>query len=369
MSNQFDLNIIQEGYQEELSIFFDEDEPHSGNMSLKLSYGPDIWKSLQVLGNKNEITIIYDKLNERVVATAICSLSNVYFHGKLIKLLYVSGLKVGLSYRNTIVVVKLLKSFKSYWLKAGVELILFSVFSSNNSVIDIFSRKSKVLPLAFKAGELNTYVFKKRILPCQAKPDFKISFAQQSDVADILQFIELEGMKRSNMPKYTAHELLEGSGLLEGFDLSELAIARYNKEVIGIMGLWDQTRYRQWLVTNYSNMIGFIRPMINVVASLIGYPRLPPVNNSFSYKILSLMICKNSSDNTFKHLFNYLMKHDHHSKANYGITLVSDSPLNRYFKSKSIAFSSILYKATYPEKLENLKMLNFNNLYVEQGRL
>lgn len=369
MTTQFHCKIINQGYQEALNNFFDEDELYNGKMHVKLSYAPEIWQSLQVLGRKNEIILIYDKLKTRVAATMICSLNNSYFHGKLIKTLYVSGLKVGSNYRKTAVITKLLNTFKLYWKENDVEIILFSVFSSNTTGLKLFSGKSNLLPLSTRAGELNTYVFKKRSLRCRENPTFKISIASNEDVPDIVKFIDLEGLSRSNFPNYSKEELIDDSGILKGFSITNLAIAKNKQEIVGIMGLWDQTNYRQWLVKNYSSIICSLRPLINILATLLGYPRLPAVNNLFSYKMLSLVICKNNSVITFKHLFNYLMDHDLDEDANYGITLLSTNPLIKLFKPKSVVFSSILFKAAYPENLSRMNMLNFNNLYVEQARL
>ena len=186
---------------------------------------------------------------------------------------------------------------------------------------------------------------------------------------EIILYIQSEGRTRTNLPNYSPDELSRGTGILKDFRLNDLVLAKYETEIIGIMGLWDQTRFRRWLVRGYSKGIRLFRPLINLVARALHFPHLPAPNGHFLYKILCLIIIKNDNAEVFKHLFNHLMLHEWDRGVNYIITLPSDSSFSPFFKKKSVSFSNTLFKTGYSENLEYLNNLNLDKYYIEQGGL
>lgn len=369
MHSSFQCEIVSKDREEDLKIFFAQSDNSDGAIQLQLDHIPDFWASMEVQGRQTNVLVVYDKLNNQIAGTMIVSHKDCYFQGRLSKTVYVSGLKLGSGYEHSIVLALVFKMMRTYYAQSGVKNWFFSVFTDNKSAISFFGRNHKLCPSFIEMGRSTTHVFKKKIIPGKSNPKFEIKTATESDVDEIIRYIQSEGRTRTNLPNYSPDELSRGTGILKNFRLNDLVLAKYQTEIIGMMGLWDQTRFRRWLVKGYSKGIGLFRPLINMVAGALHYPQLPAPNHQFLYKIFCLQIIKNDNTEVFRHLFNYLMRGESSPGANYIITLTSDSPFNPFFKRKSVSFSNTLFKTGYAENLEYLNNLNLNNFYIEQGGL
>jgi hypothetical protein len=369
MSSRFKSEIVHKNNNEELNKFFSQKDNSSGNIQIRLDYRPDIWPAIKVHGTENDIIIVHDTERDQIAGTIICSHKKCYFHGELHDTVYISGLKVGNEYKRSFASGYLLKTFKSYCLGNEVKTCFFSAQANNKSALQFFAKSNDLMPICTQMGVITTYVFKKRFFIDSSLSGYKVRFANQADVTDIIRFIKSEAKSRANLPNYTSEELSKGSGRLKGFKINELVVAKDKDEVVGILGIWDQTKYRRWLVHNYSLPVRILKPFINILAKLMRYPTLSPINHRFSFKILSLMIYKNNTPGLFEQMFNYIMNQETEKGANYSITLHSASPLNSLFKKKSVSFSHLLYKGAYSDQLPYLNNLNLSNFYIEQGSL
>jgi hypothetical protein len=85
-------------------------------------------------------------------------------------------------------------------------------------------------------------------------------------------------------PAWTASEL----------DLHEPAlpagcfhIIRENGRITGCAALWDQRAFRQTVVRGYTPLLSAVRPAFNVLARVLGAPRLPRIGQSIANGFVS----------------------------------------------------------------------------------
>ena len=369
MQNRFQPQIISKNNNKKLMDFFNKPYETTGNIKLILERSPYIWESFKVEGHKSEVLTVIDTQNNAIAGAVILNQKKCFYYGEKIKIGYINSLKVLEKYQGKKVMGLLFKSFRKYCDETKPKLWLLSAFSDNKKAKELFSKKVESGLIFKKIKASNTYIFKKRLLTIEnQKEGVRIRDASVKDVDSIIEFLNEESNNRVFLPNYDNKELLNGEGLLNGFNLKNLAIAKKDGSIVGIMGLWDQSGFRRWKVTGYSNLIKFTRFLINVLASFKNLPLLPKINSNVECKILNLVIIKENNQEIFKMLFNYLMKKEEDSNT-FSISLASDSPINEFFNNLSIRFENFIYIAYWPENEINYKKLNFRNLYLEQGGL
>ncbi len=76
-------------------------------------------------------------------------------------------------------------------------------------------------------------------------------------------------------PRYERDELTGRSGLLPDFSPADLYVVRDRGRVVGTLGAWDQSGFKQTVVSSYGRRVAATRPLYNVYAALRGVPGLP----------------------------------------------------------------------------------------------
>jgi hypothetical protein len=69
--------------------------------------------------------------------------------------------------------------------------------------------------------------------------------------------------------------------------VQDFVVAWLGSKVIGCVAVWDQTRFKQFMVRGYSTGLGLARPLVNVVGPAFGIPRLPRPGRAFQFAYLS----------------------------------------------------------------------------------
>lgn len=79
----------------------------------------------------------------------------------------------------------------------------------------------------------------------------------------------------------------ENLGLCRALGAGDFTLALRDDAVVGCVALWDQRSFKQSVVAGYSGFLGTFRWLINLLAPLLGVPRLPPPGGTLDGAMLS----------------------------------------------------------------------------------
>ncbi len=370
MQQRFLTKIISDNHNKLLLDLFNEPPSNNERIEILLDRSPCVWDSFKVEGSRNDIVAVIDTKNNAIAGTLACNQKTCYFHGQIHKIFYLSGLKVLKKYQGTRVIALLFKAFTNFCEKEEAKVGFFTVLRENENGLHFFSTPKKYVPESAQIEEIKTYIFKKRILKVRNKKlDVKIKSATEADINSVMDFIANEGKKRAFLPNYSKKELLSGTERLSNFKIEDLLIASNSKEILGILGLWDQSAIRRWKVVEYSKWISFFKPVLNTLARLLNMPVLPVKGKVISYKIFSLVLIKNKDQQIFKLLFNKLIQAHSSKNEHFSISFTKNDDLNAFFKKRTVSFSSVLHISSLKKNFDYRNKINIENLYIEQGGL
>jgi hypothetical protein len=101
-----------------------------------------------------------------------------------------------------------------------------------------------------------------------------IAAATAGEIPEIARFLRTEGPRRQFFPVWDEARL---NALINGLGLriDDLQVARRNGSIAGLMGLWDQSAYKQNVVHSYEGWAKLALPLYNAGAHWLQRPQLP----------------------------------------------------------------------------------------------
>jgi hypothetical protein len=107
-------------------------------------------------------------------------------------------------------------------------------------------------------------------------PGVTVDGGSADRLPEIVAFLRREGARRQLFPAHRLSDFTDGR-TMRGLEPEDLAVARTDGRVVGVMGTWDQSAYKQEVVDAYGPTLGRLRPAYDLVARLLGGRPLPGV--------------------------------------------------------------------------------------------
>jgi GNAT superfamily N-acetyltransferase len=128
---------------------------------------------------------------------------------------------------------------------------------------------------------------RRRVCPAGA-PAYTISRGSEATPGEIAAFLRECGAARQFFPVYDEADFCDNP-LTRDFQMRDFVIARHGQggALVGVLGLWDQARYKQTVIHSYHGSLRRLRPAYNLGARLLGAPPLPPPGGHLRYAYAS----------------------------------------------------------------------------------
>jgi hypothetical protein len=136
-----------------------------------------------------------------------------------------------------------------------------------------------------------------RVLPAAARA-YTLSRGSAHTLSEIVAFLQECGAARQFFPLYTEADFGD-SPQTRDFQVSDFVVARRGGAIVGVMGLWDQSRYKQTVVQSYSRTLRRLRPFYNAGARLAGAQPLPLPGEHLRYAYASFVCVRHNDQAAF----------------------------------------------------------------------
>jgi hypothetical protein len=114
----------------------------------------------------------------------------------------------------------------------------------------------------------------------------RISRGDYGTRGEIVDFLNRCGAARQFFPAYREADFVD-SPLTLDFDVRDFVLARRAGAIVGVLGLWDQSRYKQTVVHDYRRTLRWLRPAYNLAAGAFGARPLPQPGAHLHYAYAS----------------------------------------------------------------------------------
>lgn len=242
---------------------------------------PDFFRSVDIEGDRRQVVVAIDRASGRMGG----------FYTRAVRLLFVNGLPRRVGYLSQgRFDPSLARGYRSIPLirdcmRAGYELShhpdeaafdLTAMMSGSETVRRIFSANLEGLLRVRAISGLTTLILRCRTN--RVPPGVPIRRAESSDVLRLASYLQARYAEYQFAPHWD-DTTLGSDRLCRDLRFGDFLLAERAGQLVGCLALWDQRAFKQMVVRGYRPAVRRLRPLVNVAASALGLPRLPPVGS------------------------------------------------------------------------------------------
>lgn len=237
--------------------------PMGGAIEVAFLREPDFFPAAAVQGPFVQVLVARDR--GRVVGVATRAVRPAYVNGEERPVGYLGDLRLLPEHRGSTAVARGYRYLRRLHADGRTELYSTVIVADNRLALSTIAANRADLPRYTDLGLVLTPVMYLR----GRKPEIAGDVVRGS--RELLPAIvaKLAENRLQFAPVYREEDFL--GGRFPGLRVEDFYVLRRSGRVAGVLGVWDQSSFRQTVVTAYRGWLGRLRPLVNLVRR----PRLP----------------------------------------------------------------------------------------------
>jgi hypothetical protein len=267
--------------------------PMEGRISVGFRREPSYFAAAVVEGDFRQVVAAREQPSQRLVGFGARSLRRLYVNGSEQTVGYLSTLRLLKQYRNIGLIARGYSLFRRLHEDGRTPYYLTTIADGNETAVRILTSGRAGLPQYLFLETYHTLALPTRALSHDPRErSIEVSALPVAGLDDVLRFWRSQGPQRQFFPSLAADNFFSASATYRDLSPEQLLVARRKGEVVGTFAVWDQSRFRQSVVEQYSRSLALARPFYNALAKLRGAPPLPAVGQPFHYLTGALLCVK-----------------------------------------------------------------------------
>lgn len=211
------------------------------------------------------------------LAAVLCRATQPRFvNGQIKEIGYLGQLRVDRKYRGRWVLLHGLDALAARHADGRVSAYLSAISDENTTARGVLvDHPHPRFPIHREVTRIYTLgiILRRRRPVHTRRTPVEVERGAPGQLGDVVAFFRQHGSKRQFFPAYQATDFT--SDTTRGFRLQDLLIARQAGQILGVLGLWDQSAYKQSVVQAYAKPLRRLRPFYNLAARAVGIQPLP----------------------------------------------------------------------------------------------
>jgi hypothetical protein len=251
-------------------------EPVPGSITVSYSREPDYFAACGTMGPFTQVLVGRHRATGAIGAVACRAVRPLFVNGEPREIGYLGQLRVASAFQGRALLRQGFQAFRPLLEDGRVPVHVTTIIERNRQAMALLVERPRPgLPCYRELGRLETLVFAARALRATAPADCTLETGAPAHLAEIVDFLNREGRRRQFALVHDVAEFAPGSAATRGLSPEDLLVARRQGAIVGVLGLWDQSAYKQSVVRGYAGALGRWRHAFNLIAPLVGRPRLP----------------------------------------------------------------------------------------------
>lgn len=357
------------------------DNPMPGHIRISYQRAPNYFAGCGTMGHSWQIIVGRQQPTGEVTGLACRATRPLFVNGKEQQIGYLGQLRIDKDFRGRWILPRAFRYLYTLHNDGHVPAYLSTIIEDNRIAQGLLVEKPRRHYPAFReVVPLHTVAILLRRAWCplahiskhlKPAPTLVISRGSEAILSDIVAFMRQDGKRKQFFPAYRETDFASDSPLTRDFRVEDFVIAKKDGKIVGIMGLWDQSAYKQSVVEGYSRGLKRLRSLINTFTVLIRAQPLPAPNEPIRFAYASF-IC--IADNN-PVIFRLLLHHLYHIASQRGyaflmVGLAATDPLlavaQRYLH---LTYHSRLYTVCWQDGADFHQKLDGRIPYIELAAL
>ena len=264
-------------------------EPVPGRISLTYEREPDFAPGCRVTGDNCHVLLARDTASGQVVGVACRSERPVFVNGQEQRLGYLGQLRIDRRYRGRWLVAQGFARLRELHVREPVAAYLAAIVDGSREATGVLvTKRRRHFPMFHPVSDYRTLALQVRGGGVgRSASDVHVQPLSTGDLGHVAQFLTTHGVGRQFFPVWSEERLRE---LVTSLDLrvGDIRVATRDGRIAGVLGVWDQSAYKQFVVQRYHGWLRLAAPVYNVGAPLVGRRPLPAPGQRLRSAYLSL---------------------------------------------------------------------------------
>ena len=367
--NRYKFSIATENEEVELRQML-RDNPVSSRISISFEREPNFFYAASV-GNKfRQVLVCKDSKEGRIIGIGMRSIFDAYVNGAPISCGYLSSLRINPTYRRQTILSRGYNFIHDLHHDGKARIYLTTIISDNVYAKHILTGRRAGLPSYEEYGSYYSYIIPlKRSRHTQGS--IKVIKAKGTDMQDVVDCLQRNGKQKQFYPVYSQETFESNNGFLRDFHFGDFFLAFKDNRLIGVMGMWDQLAYKQFIIKGYSPLFTKVRPFYNRIAEFLRFPKIPDIGKNLAICYAFAIAIDSNDAEVFEQLLTAVYNESGKKQYDYlAIGLHSRDPFCKVARSmRHFLYKSNLYVVHWEDGMKEFGALNNRVPYLEIATL
>lgn len=277
--------------------------PVPGRVVLTYEREPDYFLGCATMGHFCQVLVARHIPTGQVAAVACRSIRPLFVNGQEEDVGYIGQLRVDERFRGHWLVSNGFRFFQHLHADGRVAGYVTTIIEGNTQAQGLLVDKARRhFPLYQEVDRLCTVAVILRrpfYRVTQSAAAGEITPASVADLPAIISFLQQHSPAKQFFPVYTQADFTN-SPVTRDFLISDFVLAHRQGQIVGVMGLWNQSGYKQTIVRAYTDSMRWLRPIYNIGLTCLGARPLPSPGQPIHFAYASF-ICISQNDPAIFH--------------------------------------------------------------------
>jgi hypothetical protein len=345
---------------------FLHEHPVPGNIEVTFEREPDFFAASAIRGEMHQTILARDTENGQIAGIASRSISKAFVNGEPQSIGYLSDLRIAPHYQRGTLVARGYRFLKGLHSDGQTQLYTTAIFDDNLRALETITTGRAGLPTYHPMGSLNCSGINIGRNKPQLPARCSIERGSLELLPQIVECLNRNNARKQFAPVHSCEYFLNGTRWRD-FQVSDFYVAADGSRVIGVVGKWDQRKFKQTRVVRYVGRLRWLVPLARVARRLFGSLRFPEEGELLRYFNVCFVAVDGDDPSVFSALLRALYRDATAGDAMYGIISLHDTNLlSPALKDYSLTpFFARLFCVSYTDGERAAAMLDGRVPYVE----
>lgn len=345
--------------------------PMEGDIQIAFQRKPNYFDAIMTEGSFNQTIVARNTKKDEIAGMGSRSIKLGFVNGRIVPIGYLSSLRIRKEYRNSSILGRGYAYLKRLHQDKRARLYLTTIIHDNKKVRQLLTSKRANLPMYHDVGEYRTFAIQLSHKKKEITNGVMINRATKSDLDMIIDCLHRNGREKQFYPYYRKEDFTSDQRQMKDFRLEDFYVAKKQGRIVGMLGKWDQGRYKQTIISGYSKRMQLVRPVYNYLAKITKHPPLPKPETQLTFFYVSFIAIDGNDPSIFATLLRQLYNDSIGNGYSYMMVGLceKDSLLEAIQDYVSIEYKSRVYVVCWDDGESVFRKLDARIPYLETATL
>jgi len=366
---RFAITLAERGDNAELRALLREN-PMNGSMQVTFEREPDFFAACAIRGDSYQVGVGRDLESGRIVGLGTRSIAHAFVNGQAVPFGWLSDLRLQPAYRGGTLVARGYRFLRELHADGRAALYGTVIFRDNQTALRTIAATRAGLPAYHDLGVIHCPGINLRRRKPAIAADCDIVRGRRELLPEIVACLNRNNARKQFAPVHDVESFIHGNRWKD-FQLSDFYVACRSNKVVGVLGKWDQSAFKQIRVISYGRRLRWMVPAANALQTLLGAPSFPEPGHYLPFFYVSFIAVDQDGAGVFRALLRQVYNDAVGSSFRYAMVgLHERDPLLAALEDYSLTpFAGRLFCGCFADSEHVYRNLDGRAPYVEAATL